>query len=113
MLSDPALKVMDALRLHLHDLGRISGGMADGFQSFVNKLPGMAGSLTLILHMITNPKVKPEVAPATVENVRRLRERGHAIVEPGEGVLACGMVGPGRLAEPEAIAAVVALGRSQ
>jgi hypothetical protein len=73
LLSDPALKVMDALRLHLHDLGRTTGGMADGFQAFVGKLPGMVGSLTLILHMLTDSgKVKPEVAPATVENVRRL-----------------------------------------
>src|SRR5579872_457063 len=42
--------------------------------------------------------------PATRENLRILRERGHVIVEPGDGALACGMVGPGRLAEPDAIA---------
>ena len=29
-----------------------------------------------------------------------LRKRGHLIVEPEEGILACGMTGPGRLAEP-------------
>jgi phosphopantothenoylcysteine decarboxylase/phosphopantothenate--cysteine ligase len=46
--------------------------------------------------------------PATRENLRILRERGHVIVEPGDGALACGMVGPGRLAEPEAIADAVA-----
>jgi phosphopantothenoylcysteine decarboxylase / phosphopantothenate---cysteine ligase len=46
--------------------------------------------------------------PATRENLRILRERGHIVVEPGDGILACGMVGPGRLAEPEAIAEVVA-----
>lgn len=45
--------------------------------------------------------------PATRENLRLLRERGHVIVEPEEGVLACGMVGPGRLAEPASIAAAV------
>lgn len=42
--------------------------------------------------------------PATRENLRILRERGHFIVEPEEGLLACGVVGPGRLAEPEKIA---------
>ena len=51
--------------------------------------------------------------PATQENLRVLRERGHIIVEPDDGALACGMVGPGRLAEPdriaEAVAAVVAM----
>ena len=43
--------------------------------------------------------------PATVENLERLRARGVEIVEPGAGYLACGMVGEGRLAEPEEIAA--------
>jgi phosphopantothenoylcysteine decarboxylase/phosphopantothenate--cysteine ligase len=43
--------------------------------------------------------------PATQANVEALRKRGHRIVEPGEGYLACGMTGPGRLAEPEVIAA--------
>jgi phosphopantothenoylcysteine decarboxylase / phosphopantothenate---cysteine ligase len=46
--------------------------------------------------------------PATRENLRLLRERGHEIIEPEEGILACGMVGPGRLAEPETIADAVA-----
>jgi phosphopantothenoylcysteine decarboxylase / phosphopantothenate---cysteine ligase len=45
---------------------------------------------------------------ATRENLRILRERGHVIVEPEDGVLACGMVGPGRLAQPEMIADTVA-----
>jgi phosphopantothenoylcysteine decarboxylase/phosphopantothenate--cysteine ligase len=52
--------------------------------------------------------------PATQENLRLLRQRGHLIVEPGDGILACGMVGPGRLAEPELIAdAVVGAARSE
>ena len=46
--------------------------------------------------------------PATRENLRTLRERGVKVVEPGSGYLACGMVGGGRLAEPETIAAAVA-----
>jgi phosphopantothenoylcysteine decarboxylase/phosphopantothenate--cysteine ligase len=46
--------------------------------------------------------------PATQENLRILRQRGHIIVEPEDGILACGMVGPGRLAEPETIANAVA-----
>jgi len=43
--------------------------------------------------------------PATQANLRILRERGVRIVEPGSGYLACGMVGAGRLAEPEEIVA--------
>ncbi|HXG32344.1 MAG TPA: bifunctional phosphopantothenoylcysteine decarboxylase/phosphopantothenate--cysteine ligase CoaBC [Bryobacteraceae bacterium] len=42
--------------------------------------------------------------PATQENLRLLQERGHRIVGPGEGALACGMTGPGRMAEPGEIA---------
>lgn len=37
--------------------------------------------------------------PATQRNVAALRGRGVMIVEPAEGGLACGTVGPGRLAE--------------
>ena len=53
--------------------------------------------------------------PATQANLDALRKRGVRIVEPGEGYLACGMTGPGRLAENEAIvaAAMEALGASQ
>ncbi|MGA3333708.1 MAG: bifunctional phosphopantothenoylcysteine decarboxylase/phosphopantothenate--cysteine ligase CoaBC [Terracidiphilus sp.] len=51
--------------------------------------------------------------PATQANLEILRQRGVGIVEPGTGELACGMVGTGRMAEPEAIAEAVlnALGR--
>jgi len=45
--------------------------------------------------------------PATQANVKTLRGRGNHIVDPGEGELACGMVGAGRLAEPDEIAAFV------
>lgn len=45
--------------------------------------------------------------PATQANLQVLRERGVRVVEPDTGELACGMVGPGRMAEPEAIAEVV------
>jgi phosphopantothenoylcysteine decarboxylase / phosphopantothenate---cysteine ligase len=41
--------------------------------------------------------------PATQANLEILRKRGVRIVEPGSGYLACGMTGPGRLAENEAI----------
>jgi len=50
---------------------------------------------------------------ATQANLEILRQRGVRVVEPGTGDLACGMVGAGRMAEPEAIADAVlsALGR--
>jgi phosphopantothenoylcysteine decarboxylase / phosphopantothenate---cysteine ligase len=51
--------------------------------------------------------------PATQANLEILRQRGVRVVEPGTGELACGMVGLGRMAEPDAIADAVlgALGR--
>ena len=53
--------------------------------------------------------------PATQENLEILRKRGLKIVEPGAGYLACGMTGPGRLAENEAVIAATleALGAAQ
>src|SRR5271165_6969494 len=45
--------------------------------------------------------------PATQSNLEALRRRGHRIVEPESGYLACGMTGPGRLADPEIIAAAI------
>ena len=41
--------------------------------------------------------------PAVQENLARLRARGVGVVEPGEGYLACGWLGKGRLAEVDAI----------
>jgi phosphopantothenoylcysteine decarboxylase/phosphopantothenate--cysteine ligase len=53
--------------------------------------------------------------PATQANLDILKKRGVSVVEPGSGYLACGMTGPGRLAENECIVAEVMriLGASQ
>ena len=47
-------------------------------------------------------------AGATRANVLALLERGVAMLGPGEGDQACGEVGPGRMLEPEEIAARIA-----
>jgi phosphopantothenoylcysteine decarboxylase/phosphopantothenate--cysteine ligase len=84
---------------------------------------GIASDFLTTLYLATTAPVV--VAPAmnvnmwnhaaTQANLELLRKRGVTIVEPGEGYLACGMTGPGRLAENEAIVAAVmeALGASQ
>ncbi|HMB92118.1 MAG TPA: bifunctional phosphopantothenoylcysteine decarboxylase/phosphopantothenate--cysteine ligase CoaBC [Rhodothermales bacterium] len=46
--------------------------------------------------------------PATAANLDRLRSFGHEIMEPGYGELASGLVGHGRMPEPEIIFARVA-----
>ncbi len=53
--------------------------------------------------------------PATQANLEILRSRGVKVVEPDSGYLACGMMGPGRLAANETIVAAVmqALGAAQ
>ncbi len=45
--------------------------------------------------------------PATQANLELLRQRGVRVIEPGTGELACGTVGTGRMAEPDAIAETV------
>src|SRR5258708_910441 len=84
---------------------------------------GIANDFLSTLYLATTAPVV--VAPAmnvnmwnheaTQANVEILRKRGVRIVEPGEGYLACGMTGSGRLAENETIVAAVmeALGASQ
>jgi phosphopantothenoylcysteine decarboxylase/phosphopantothenate--cysteine ligase len=53
--------------------------------------------------------------PAVQENLATLRGRGVGVVEPGDGYLACGWLGKGRLAEVETIveAAMAQLARSR
>ena len=82
---------------------------------------GIADDLLSTLYLATTSPVLVAPAmnvnmwnhPATQENLEILRLRGVRIVEPGTGELACGMVGEGRMAEPETIADAVlgALGR--
>ena len=79
IMSDAALAVMAELRQHLFDLEQASGGLAPGFQSFVGKLHGVAGSLALILHMAHDPQTGATypIDERTVSNVRRLDRRFH------------------------------------
>ncbi len=45
---------------------------------------------------------------STVKNINTLKEYGNIIIEPGEGELASGLTGKGRLQEPESIVNIVA-----
>ncbi|BCS33687.1 peptidase ClpP [Luteitalea sp. TBR-22] len=74
---------------------------------------GLAGDFLTSLALATRAPVLLAPAmnthmydhPATQANLATLRSRGVHLVEPGEGYLACGWVGKGRLAEPDVIAA--------
>ncbi|WP_379133487.1 bifunctional phosphopantothenoylcysteine decarboxylase/phosphopantothenate--cysteine ligase CoaBC [Paenibacillus sp. sgz500958] len=45
--------------------------------------------------------------PAVIHNMNILADRGVHFIEPGEGLLACGYIGKGRLEEPEAIVSCI------
>jgi phosphopantothenoylcysteine decarboxylase/phosphopantothenate--cysteine ligase len=84
---------------------------------------GIAGDFLTTLYLATTAPIVVAPAmnvnmwnhPATQANLQLLRQRGVKIVEPDAGYLACGMTGPGRLAENATIVAAVmeALGASQ
>lgn len=44
--------------------------------------------------------------PATQRNLAKLRADGVRIIDPDQGEMACGTIGPGRLSEPEKIVAI-------
>jgi phosphopantothenoylcysteine decarboxylase/phosphopantothenate--cysteine ligase len=83
-------------------LAKLAHGLADDF--LTTTYLAFTGPVVLAPAMNTNMWNHP----ATQDNLRTLRARGHVIIEPDEGILACGMVGPGRLADPEIIAQQVA-----
>jgi phosphopantothenoylcysteine decarboxylase/phosphopantothenate--cysteine ligase len=83
-------------------IGKIAAGIADDIVTTVL----LATRAPLLLAPSMNVNMYDH--PAVRENLERLQARGVRIIEPGEGFLACGWEGKGRLAEPEAIAAEVA-----
>ncbi|HEY3929234.1 MAG TPA: bifunctional phosphopantothenoylcysteine decarboxylase/phosphopantothenate--cysteine ligase CoaBC [Candidatus Koribacter sp.] len=93
---------------------------ADTLAKFVQ---GIASDFLSTLYLATTAPVIVAPAmnvnmwehPATKGNIETLRLRGVHVIEPGAGYLACGMVGAGRLADPEQIVAetLAILGVSQ
>ena len=78
-------------------VAKLALGIADDFLStfaLANRAPTMLAP-AMNTNMLTHP--------AVAFNLETLRARGAEIVEPGEGWLACGWMGKGRLAEPEEI----------
>ena len=85
-------------------IGKFAHGIADDFLSSLY----LATRAPVLLAPAMNSNMLAH--PVVEQNLRTLAERGVHVVDPGDGYLACGWVGRGRLAEPEdVVAAAVAL----
>jgi phosphopantothenoylcysteine decarboxylase / phosphopantothenate---cysteine ligase len=82
-------------------IGKIANGIADNM-------------ITTTLLAATSPvwiapamNVHMYQHPAVIRNIETLKQYGYSFIEPGEGYLACGYIGKGRLEEPETIVAKI------
>ena len=80
-------------------LGKFANGIADDFLSALY----LATTAPVLVAPAMNTNMLAHEAVAA--NLDRLAARGVRFVEPGEGYLACGWVGKGRLAEPADVVA--------
>jgi len=82
-------------------IGKIAAGIADDVLTTVllaTRAPVLVAP-SMNVNMYENPVVQA--------NLDRLRQRGVSVIDPGEGFLACGWEGKGRLAEPEVLLAEI------
>jgi phosphopantothenoylcysteine decarboxylase / phosphopantothenate---cysteine ligase len=80
-------------------IGKFANGIADDFLSSLY----LATSAPVLMAPAMNTIMLEH--DAVRRNLTTLSARGVEFVEPGDGYLACGWIGKGRLAEPEAIVA--------
>ena len=99
------IAIADAIALLLvapctaNAIGKFAGGIADDFLSTLY----LATRAPVLLAPAMNSNMLAH--EAVQRNVRLLAARGVRFVEPGEGYLACGWIGKGRIAEPADIVA--------
>ncbi len=78
-------------------IGKLANGLADDMLSttlLATEAPVYIAP-AMNVHMYSHP--------AVLSNMQKLDQWGFKFIEPGEGYLACGYVGKGRLEEPESI----------
>jgi phosphopantothenoylcysteine decarboxylase/phosphopantothenate--cysteine ligase len=78
-------------------LGKFANGIADDFLTSLY----LATQAPVLVAPAMNSNMLGH--PAVQANLQVLQRRGVLFVEPGEGYLACGWIGKGRLAEPDEI----------
>ncbi len=80
-------------------VGKFANGLADDFLSSLF----VATRAPVLIAPAMNTNMFEH--PAVVKNLETLMARGVHVVDPGSGYLACGWIGKGRLAEPDAVVA--------
>lgn len=99
------IAIADAIELLLvapctaNVIGKFANGIADDFLSSLY----LASRAPVLLAPAMNSNMLEH--PAVRRNLETLAARGVRFVEPGEGYLACGWIGKGRLAEPDDVVA--------
>src|SRR4051812_45363765 len=78
-------------------IGKLAGGIADDFLTSLY----LATRAPVLLAPAMNTNMLEHAAVR--HNLQTLASRGVRFVDPGDGFLACGWIGKGRLAEPDAI----------
>jgi phosphopantothenoylcysteine decarboxylase / phosphopantothenate---cysteine ligase len=78
-------------------IGKLANGIADDFLTSLY----LATRAPVLLAPAMNTNMLEH--PAVQRNMETLASRGVRFVDPGDGFLACGWIGKGRLAEPDAI----------
>jgi phosphopantothenoylcysteine decarboxylase/phosphopantothenate--cysteine ligase len=80
-------------------LAKFANGVADDFVT--------STYLACTARVLIAPAMNPTMLhhPATQRNLEKLRGDGVRIIQPDEGEMACGTIGPGRLSEPDLIVA--------
>lgn len=83
-------------------IGKMARGIADDMLStvYLATTSPVLVAPAMNVHMYEHPAVQ--------ENLAILRRRGVTVMEPGEGQLACGYAGRGRMPEPEELMAKIA-----
>jgi len=98
--DDIALLVIAPATANL--IGKLANGIADDFLSSLY----LATQAPVLIAPAMNSNMLAH--DAVQRNLQALTARGVRIVEPGEGYLACGWIGQGRLADADAIVAAAA-----
>ena len=83
-------------------LGKMANGVAD------NMLVTTYMSMKCPVFIAPAMDLDMFAHPATQKNISTLKEFGNIIIEPGEGILASGLEGKGRMEEPEKIVEIIA-----